>query len=84
MSPEDYDPTNRLEKGDRLFFLDWDGYKDKQGHIRLRTTSVTDYVKEFPDVLSEKEFDKLPERRPWDHAIELTPGFRPVDARYIR
>ena len=27
------------------------------------------------------EFDQLPERRPWDHVIELTPGFKPVDCK---
>jgi hypothetical protein len=23
----------------------------------------------------------LPERRPWDHTVELTPGFKPVDCK---
>ena len=27
------------------------------------------------------DFDKLPERRPWDHVIELIKGARPVDCK---
>ena len=42
---------------------------------------VNDYIKEFKDVFSATEFDQLPERRPWDHVIELTPGFKPVDCK---
>jgi hypothetical protein len=37
---------------------------------------------EYADVFSETDFDSLPERRKWDHAIELerepSPGFRKV------
>jgi hypothetical protein len=28
---------------------------------------------EFVDVFSKESFDQLPERKPWDHAVELTP-----------
>ena len=42
---------------------------------------VNDYMKEFKDIFSATEFDQLPERRPWDHVIELTPGFKPVDCK---
>ena len=40
-----------------------------------------EYLAEFPEVFSKKEFDKLPERRPWDHAIDLIPGSKPVDCK---
>ena len=36
--------------------------------------SVPDYVKTFGQVFSEEGFAKLPNRKPWDHAIELVPG----------
>ena len=36
---------------------------------------------DYEDIFTKKDFDKLPERRPWDHAIELTPGFKPVDCK---
>jgi hypothetical protein len=36
----------------------------------------------YADIFSEMAFDSLPERRKWDHAIELerepSPGFRKV------
>ena len=41
----------------------------------FKLETVSDYTKEFPKVFSEEEFDHLPERHPWDHAIELTPRF---------
>jgi hypothetical protein len=39
--------------------------------------SIPDYVKMFGQVFSEEGFTKLPNRKPWDHAIELTPGAQP-------
>ena len=36
---------------------------------------------DYKDVFDKDEFDKLPESRPWDHAIELTKEFRPVDSK---
>ena len=36
--------------------------------------SVPDYVKMFTQVFSEADFAKQPNRKPWDHAIELVPG----------
>jgi hypothetical protein len=36
-----------------------------------------DYVKIFGQVFSEEGFAKLPNRKPWDHAIELVPGAQP-------
>ena len=39
------------------------------------------YIAQYPDVFSEEEFDQLPPRRPWDHAIELTPDFRPMNCK---
>lgn len=71
---EDWTPN--LEEGDRLFMMDWEGYIN----IRKLQEEV-DYVKEYQDVFEQKEFDQLPERRPWDHAIELTPGAKPSDCK---
>jgi hypothetical protein len=39
--------------------------------------SISDYVKIFGQVFSEEGFAKLPNRKPWDHAIELVPGAQP-------
>jgi len=38
---------------------------------------VPDYVKMFSQVFSEEGFAKLPNRKPWDHTIELVPGAQP-------
>ena len=46
-----------------------------------KTEQVNKYVHLYPDVFSEEEFDQLPDRRPWDHAIELKPEFKPVDCK---
>lgn len=45
------------------------------------SAQAPDYVKEFPEVFAEAEFNQLPERRPWDHAIELTPGAKLSDCK---
>ena len=35
---------------------------------------VPDYLHDFEDVFSEDSYDALPERKQWDHAIELVPN----------
>jgi hypothetical protein len=35
--------------------------------------AVPDYLQDFEKVFSKESFDALPERKPWDHAIELVP-----------
>ncbi|ESK92067.1 pro-pol protein [Moniliophthora roreri MCA 2997] len=35
---------------------------------------VPEHYRDFKDIFDKKEFDSLPPRRPWDHAIELIPG----------
>ena len=39
------------------------------------------YFQMYPDVFSEDEFDQMPPRRPWDHAIELTLDFKPMNCK---
>jgi len=38
---------------------------------------LPDYVKMFGQVFLEEGFAKLPNQKPWDHAIELTSGAQP-------
>lgn len=40
-----------------------------------------EHYHEYKDVFAKENFDSLPERRPWDHAIELTPGAMPVGGK---
>jgi predicted aspartyl protease len=57
--------------------------KNTEPHLTLLTggsgskNPVLDYVKMFGQVFSEEGFAKLPNRKPWDHAIELIPGAQP-------
>lgn len=53
-------------------FAEEDSKKNAKAPIR-----IPHYVKDYSDVFEAKEFDKLPPRRPWDHAIELIPGAKP-------
>ena len=36
--------------------------------------SIPPYLRDFDDVFAKESFDSLPQRRTWDHAIELEPG----------
>ena len=36
---------------------------------------------DFRDIFEKEDFDKLPDRRPYDHVIELVKGARPVDCK---
>ena len=70
-------------KEDRIFFFNWDNYVEKTCQVNwlFKLETVSDYTKEFLEVFSEEEFDHLPKRHPWDHAIELTPGFTLADCK---
>ncbi|GLB45128.1 putative retrotransposable element tf2 155 kda protein type 1-like [Lyophyllum shimeji] len=43
--------------------------------------AVPDHLHDFEDVFSKAAFDKLPERKQWDHAIELKPGSTPSSCK---
>ena len=83
ITPEEQS-IHRLSEGDRLFIFDWEGYVTNTSHLRTVKTSnnaADYYVQQFPAVFNKQGFDSLPDRRPWDHAIELTPGSKPVDCK---
>lgn len=42
---------------------------------------VPAHYQDFAEVFAKQEFDALPQRRPWDHVIELTPGAKPIDCK---
>jgi hypothetical protein len=46
-----------------------------------QSSQIPDYLKEFESVFSKKSFDALPDRKQWDHAIELTPGVEPKSCK---
>ena len=39
------------------------------------------WAREYSDVFSKESFDLLPERRSWDHAIELVPDAKPTNCK---
>ena len=39
-----------------------------------KTDPIPEQYKGFEEVFEKAEFDSLPAKRPWDHAIELKPG----------
>ena len=61
-----------------------DGYSEEPAEVtedEIFSKRVPEEYHEFADVFAKKDFEKLPERRSWDHAIELAPGFKPVDCK---
>ena len=44
-------------------------------------TEIPEYLRGFKDVFAKESFDALPERKLWDHAIELEPGSRPTNCK---
>ncbi len=40
------------------------------------TEMVPEHYHSFRDLFSKENFNELPERKPWDHAIELTPNMK--------
>jgi hypothetical protein len=42
---------------------------------------IPDYIKIFGQVFSEEGFAKLPNCKPWDHAIKLVPGAQPKSCK---
>jgi hypothetical protein len=44
-------------------------------------TGIDRYLTEFAPVFAKTEFDCLPPRRPWDHAIELKPDAKPIASK---
>jgi transposase InsO family protein len=95
-------PSGDVDEGDRVFALDFHGYRTAGAqNMYAHTTTAQQLAEEaskqrgkvsfedvvppsyrdFADVFSKESFDSLPERRPWDHAIELTPGNHIVDCK---
>ena len=68
-----------LRKGTHDIHGVYTACRSSQG--RCPPTKLEDVVPEpylgFRDVFSKESFDKLPERKQWDHAINLIPGSKP-------
>jgi hypothetical protein len=42
---------------------------------------VPPHYHDYKDIFDKKDFDQLPDRQVWDHVIELTEDFKPVDCK---
>ena len=77
-----------LEEGDHLYMFDIEGYMNNCAtHGWVGDTGVLlehvllAHCQDYKDVFKKGDFNQLPERRVWDHAIELTENFKPVDCK---
>src|SRR3984957_6756862 len=78
-----------LAEGDKLYSFDINVYRvrdeDKEEkkilEDRVFKDKVPEHYRGYRDVFNKRDFDQLPERRVWDHAIELTPNFKPIDCK---
>lgn len=85
--------SDELKAGDRLFLFNNESYtrsvKQQDEDIESRTSfakelaaSLPKEIRDYWAVFGEPGYnERLPERRPWDHTIELTPGFSPTKAK---
>jgi hypothetical protein len=46
-----------------------------------KKSTIPEYLRDFEDVFAKESFDALPQRRTWDHAIELEPGSKPANCK---
>jgi hypothetical protein len=54
-----------------------------KGEQTLEDSVPEHYLRDFCGVFKKDKFDELPERKKWDHAIELKPGSEPVKGHNI-
>ena len=86
------EPQMPLQPGERLFAFNIDAYLNR--HMEVKETEhilnqkdpvfeerVTVHYHEYKDVFDKKDFDELPERHIWDHAVELMLDFKPIDCK---
>ena len=56
---------------------------EAKGEQRIEDNVPEHYLRDYRSVFEKDQFDKLPARKKWDHAIELKPGAEPVKGRNI-
>jgi hypothetical protein len=48
---------------------------------KMTEDKIPEQYRDFVKVFAKESFDSLPDKRPWDHAIELKPGSKAVDCK---
>ena len=85
--PEEHLNHVHFEEGEKLFVFDIEGYMsnrrtfmgDSQENIFKQKVPL--HYSDYKDVFDKEDFDHLPDRRVWDHAIKLDENFKPVDCK---
>ena len=95
--PEDMDPSERIEEDNRVWYTalppeaEFIGatstVSQRLAEAEAKYASAKDkdglpaHFHAFADVFSKDSFDILPDRKPWDHAIELTPDAKATNCK---
>ena len=96
-SPDDFPDAPEVEDGDRVFVTHLWPHEEfiratstasqrlAEAAAKHAPRNVKDALPEhfydYMDVFSKESFDVLPDRKPWDHAIELIPDAKPVSCK---
>jgi hypothetical protein len=54
---------------------------ENQKREKMTEEKIPEQYREYVKVFAKESFDALPDRKPWDHAIELKPGSKAVDCK---
>ena len=84
-----------FEEGDRLFYVKMPTEAEfiratqttsyhlaeaTQKNLKVQV-KIPEYLREFEEVFAKDSFNTLPERKVWDHAIELMPRSTPKNCK---
>src|SRR5882762_9106764 len=75
---QESNPPQKINRTNYDYVLKYDPQRTES---KEWTDIVPSQYHDYEDIFTRKDFDKLPERQPWDHTIDLTPGFKPVDCK---
>src|SRR3978361_1296839 len=53
----------------------------KNSAVKDFRDTVPSYLHDYEDVFAKSSFDVLPDRKPWDHAVELIPDAKPANCK---
>ncbi|KAF8642971.1 hypothetical protein AX16_009290 [Volvariella volvacea WC 439] len=77
--PQPYSDIHYINDDKPLPYLSYMYLRENNIKTINPSLEIPKYVHPYADVFSEQDFETLPERRPWDHAIDLIPGSKPKD-----
>lgn len=93
---EGWKPEEALEEGESILMVDFAEHIDlrvkatqaqqmaeeaDRDREKMTEDAVPEQYREYIKVFAKESFDRLPQKRPWDHAIELKPDSKAVDCK---